>query len=71
MERNFHVQLRACRKARGLKQEEVAKALGIAYSTYRRYEQGGTVPDLMTAAKLADFFQVSLDELAGRPPPLP
>ena len=71
MERNFHIQLRACRKARGLKQEEVAKALGIAYSTYRRYEQGGTVPDLMTAAKLADFFQVSLDELAGRTPPLP
>ena len=47
-------------------QEDAARQIGIAYSTYRRYEQGGTVPDLLTASKLADFFEVSLDFLAGR-----
>ena len=66
MERDFSARLRACRSKSGLKQEDVARKTGIAYSTYRRYEQGGTVPDLLTAAKLADFFQVTLDYLAGR-----
>ena len=66
MEADFPTRLRECRKKTGLNQEDAARQIGIAYSTYRRYEQGGTVPDLLTASKLADFFEVSLDFLAGR-----
>ena len=66
MEHDFSARLRAHRHNSGLTQEDVARKTGIAYSTYRRYEQGGTVPDLLTAIRLADFFQVSLDDLAGR-----
>ena len=66
METDFPTRLRACRKKTGLNQEDAARQIGIAYSTYRRYEQGGTVPDLLTAIQLADFFNVSLDYLAGR-----
>ena len=53
MEADFPTRLRECRKKAGLNQEDAARQIGIAYSTYRRYEQGGTVPDLLTASKLA------------------
>ena len=40
--------------------------MNIRYSTYRRYEQGGTEPTVSDAARIADYFAVSLDYLAGR-----
>lgn len=62
----FKERLRYCRARSGKTQEEVAKETSIAYSTYRRYERGGTQPTLDDAARIADFFDVSLDYLAGR-----
>lgn len=63
----FRERLRLCRAQSGKTQQEVAKETSISYSTYRRYErQGGTEPTLSDAARLADFFGVSLDYLAGR-----
>lgn len=62
----FQERLRICRKRIGITQEEVARKTSIAYSTYRRYERGGTEPDISEAARIADFFDVSLDYLAGR-----
>ena len=63
---NFCLRLRECRKKRGITQEAFARELNIAYSTYRRYEQGGTEPSLSDAVRFADFFHVSLDYLTGR-----
>lgn len=63
----FGGRLRLCRAQSGKTQEEVAKETSISYFTYRRYErQGGTEPTLSDAARIADFFGVSLDYLAGR-----
>lgn len=62
----FAERLRTCRKSKGLVQEDAAYQLGIRYSTYRRYELGGSEPDISAAARIADFFEVSLDYLAGR-----
>lgn len=62
----FSERLKFVRKGAGLSQEEAAQALDIRYSTYRRYEQGGTEPTVSDAARIADFFAVSLDYLAGR-----
>lgn len=47
-------------------QEDAARDLNLKYSTYRRYEKGGTEPTISTAARMADYFHVSLDYLAGR-----
>ena len=63
---DFCQRLRERRKKIGLTQEDFARELNIAYSTYRRYEQGGTEPSLSDAVKIADFFHVSLDYLTGR-----
>ena len=44
----FKERLRYCRARSGKTQEEVAKETSIAYSTYRRYERGGTQPGSLT-----------------------
>ena len=62
----FSDRLKECRKKAGVSQEDAAKCLEIAYSTYRRYEQGGTEPSISEATRMADFFGVSLDYLTGR-----
>ncbi len=58
--------LKECRKRANLRQSDVVENTGITYSTYRRYERGGSEPTLSDAARIADLFKVSLDYLAGR-----
>lgn len=54
------------RKAKGLLQKDVAKILGIATNTYCYYESGAHEPPLAVLVTLADFFDVTVDELLGR-----
>lgn len=53
----------------GLLQRDVADTLHIHRSTYSYYERGKTNPPLDILIKLADYFGVSLDYLAGRDGP--
>ena len=62
----FKDRLKECRQAKGLRQQDAAEQMGFIYSTYRRFETGETEPTISVAAQLADFFDVSLDYLAGR-----
>ena len=66
MSEGFLERLKRLRKAWKLSQERLAEAIGISYSAYRRYESGERDMPLTVAVRLADLFQVSLDELAGR-----
>jgi HTH-type transcriptional regulator, competence development regulator len=54
------------RKAKKLRQEDIAKILGIARTTYAMYEQGNREPDFDTLNKIADYFDVTIDHLLGR-----
>ena len=65
---SFSENLKACRKHRHVSQEVVAVHCGIAYGTYRRYELGEREPSLSTFCAFADYFGVTLDQLAGREP---
>lgn len=60
------MKLKELRKKMGKKQEEVAKELGLNVRTYQNYEIGRRQPDFSTLIQLADFFNVSLDELFER-----
>ena len=62
----FQERLLALRKGANLKQEELAEELQISYRSYRRYEAGQTEPTLPVLIRMADYFQVSIDYLAGR-----
>ena len=51
---------------RKLLQKTIAEENNIPLRTYQRYEYGEREPSLSTLIKLADYFNVSLDYLAGR-----
>lgn len=56
------------RKRKGLSREAVARALGMSAMTYQRYEKDLRDPTAPTLVRLADFYGVTLDQLAGRAP---
>ncbi len=58
--------IRQLRVGRGLTQQQVADKLYVTRSALSNYENGRRHPNLIIAILIADFFQVSLDELAGR-----
>ena len=62
----FSENLRLLRKAHGLKQQELADQLGISLRAYQYYERNEREPQLSVLVRIADYFGVSLDELAGR-----
>ena len=61
----FKEKLTQARKDTGFTQKEVSEELNIPRSTIANYETGRTQPDLETLAKLADFYEVSIDWLLG------
>lgn len=58
--------LKELRKKMGVTQTEVAKAINIPQTTYSSYEQRVCDPNINTLIKLADFFNISIDELVER-----
>lgn len=58
--------LKELRKKQKLTQQQVADAVGIGMQAYSYYEKEERDPSPNTLCKLADFFDVSVDELLGR-----
>ena len=54
------------RKAKGIKQEELAERLGVSPQAVSKWENDISCPDIMLLPKLADIFQVTVDELLSR-----
>lgn len=65
---DFAKKLKALRKARGLSQTELARVLHYGYTAIGNYECGRNEPCLDDLIRLADFFEVTTDELLGREP---
>lgn len=55
--------LKELRKKNNKTQEEVGKYLHVSYTTYGDYERDKTEPDISTIKKIAEYFNVSVDEL--------
>jgi len=54
------------RKKRGLTQEELAEKLDVSSAAISKWERGISIPELSMICKLADCFEISVDELLGR-----
>ncbi len=63
---DFSKKLKQLRLTLGCTQAQMSELLGITVRGYRNYELGAREPELSVLIKLADHFQVSLDELVGR-----
>ncbi|NLT98929.1 MAG: helix-turn-helix domain-containing protein [Christensenellaceae bacterium] len=57
--------LKTLREARGLSQEDLAKAIGVRQSTVGMWENGKNKPKYNTLLKLAAFFDVDVNYLVG------
>lgn len=57
--------LAQARKKAGLTQEAVAEKLGVSRQTISKWETDETLPDIRQSKKLADLYQVTLDELVA------
>lgn len=61
------MELEKLRVANNYTQVEVADKLGLAKMTYHNYEVERNEPNIKTLIKIADFYNVTLDYLVGRP----
>lgn len=59
--------LKELRKERNWTQQKLAEKAGLSFNAITKIEQGAAKhPTLRTLLKLADAFEISLDELVGR-----
>ena len=58
--------LKYFRKKKGVTQGEVANYLGLTTTAYGHYETGRRQASSDTLAKLADYYEVTVDDLIGR-----
>ena len=63
---DFGKRLKALREAKGLKQREMAEAMGLKLRQYQRYEYGEIGEPLEALNFFADYFGVTTDYLLGR-----
>ena len=61
----FSERLKALRKEAGFTQKEMAQQFGISQQAYATWENGQKMPAKERLAKLANFFNVSIDYLLG------
>lgn len=62
----FSENLKALRAACGAGQREIAAMLNISLKTVSHWETGYSEPSISQLIQLADFFDVTVDELVGR-----
>lgn len=61
----FGVNLKKIREEKGITQQTLADYLFVTRQAVSRWEGGSRYPDLMTAKKIAQYLEVSLDELVA------
>ena len=62
----FKDNLKSLRKINQIGQEKLAQLLNISAKTISHWETGYTEPSILQLIQLADFFDVTIDELVGR-----
>ena len=60
---NLSKNLSLLRRVSGLSQEKAAEAVGVTRQALAKWESGETTPDILHSDKLAELYDVSLDDL--------
>ncbi len=63
---NFGKTILELRRQKNVTQEELAAELGVTAAAVSKWENNYTLPDILMLCALADYFQVTTDELLGR-----
>ena len=62
----FSERIKELRLERGMTQEALGQVIGVKHFSIYSYEKGRAFPEMKGLVALADFFDVSMDYLAGR-----
>ncbi len=65
MAEDFSEKIKRIRKWKGMTQQEVADKLRVSRSCVANYENGSREPDLAIVRKLAEFYDVRVEDLMG------
>ena len=63
---NYGESLKYKRELANINQPDLAKKIGTSQQNISRWEKGQVIPGIDFCVKLADFYNISLDELIGR-----
>lgn len=63
---SFNENLKALRMACGVGQKQLAERLNISLKTISHWETGYSEPSINQLIQLADYFDVTIDDLVGR-----
>ena len=66
MEPMFAERLRILRREKGIRQEQLAKSLGVTQRKTSYWETGQTEPDLHSILKISEYFDITCDYLLGK-----
>jgi len=61
----FSQKLKTLREGKGLSQSQLADALFVTRQAVSKWERGAGMPDLPSLQKIADYFGVTIDQLAN------
>jgi transcriptional regulator with XRE-family HTH domain len=56
------------RKDKGIGQQDLAEILGVSFQSVSKWETGTTMPDITLLPSIAEYFNISVDELLGLKP---
>lgn len=62
----FYENLKRLRQERGISSAQFADAISMSRSSVTRWNKGERLPSIDVLWRIADYFDVSLDELVGR-----
>lgn len=68
MNKAVNLRIADLRRARHITQNELAQAVGTTFQNVSKWENSITMPDISMLPLLADYFEVSVDELLGLKP---
>lgn len=66
--RTIQLKIGDLRKKRGISQQKLAEALGVSFQAVSKWENRITMPDITLLPMLAEYFDVTVDELLGLKP---
>lgn len=62
---NVNLRIGELRRRKGITQQELSEVVKVSFQTISKWENGSTMPDITYLPVLAEYFQVSVDQLMG------
>ncbi len=66
--KTINLRIAELRKRKNITQQELADIMGLSFQTISKWENSNGMPDISLLPMLADYFQVSVDQLLGLRP---